>query len=489
MTVHMCRQLKVGQIGSYANLYALGCFMTGVLGYTLQSANQNGPTTFLPYIIAQGLQAAIYTSSSITHSAYVDIPFSDITGSFNTSTQYASYILAIKSNNHPLSNSGLYTIITSSLPAGDSYPTTGTLTFAIDYRSDSTPPVESSLQWSLFSPFAPTGDLSTVVDNPPTNFGNGGTGYQTSGSSTSLRAIYKSPHATAWQLRLCLESYGDRGPGQPLNGICFTATPGFSGSNGDFPNVSNTIAGDAQHLHGPMWFNTTSSLYDGTQPGLDPQTIGGGQVASGINWGFWAWGDDTTGTIVMVNSSSNNGAAGGWMAFGLPEDETMPIAPLPIQRLFTFGNLSQLLGQGINWDTDTITANIGCGGMAMSWDPRNGPISCVPAAWSLLCRDNGSLQTPQFDPHAVDTPFLQATELLPVDLFAGTLTNWYNGVSNPPVLNIEPRRLGRFPFARFGRANQSNYAMPSTGSAWFHVKNGVYLPWDTAVLPLNTNVP
>ena len=100
-----------------------------------------------------------------------------------------------------------------------------------------------------------------------------------------------------------------------------------------------------------------------------------------------------------------------------------------------------------------------------------------------LLNANSNLNYINADAAAGPTPFLGANELIPVDLIAGAQDNNYAD-GNEPVLPMEPRRLGRVPFARQGPAtNMTNWTTGSAGS-WLHAKNGVYLPWGgLSVLP------
>jgi len=349
--------------------------------------------------------------------------------------------------------------------------------------------------------------------------------YHTQSGSYMLRAVYQSPHESGWQVRLCLESSYDRR--QACLGVGFSVAPGFGatvGSNGDFP-----VGG--QHLHGPLWHNTTDLNYVATVVGIDPvlawtvygvdgidvylATPGygnvnpdsamfgsniidsqGNQRGWDVGWRFYAWGDDETGSVVVLNRNIPNIWSGDAMlAFGLPEDETQPLPPLDVQRLFVYGGwFTGGYGNGVMWNDEgnTLQSN-GSGlsaGVAFSLDKRFGPISCVLSSYAYVDGSSGGARTSEsqqirYDVQAADTPFLHATELVPVDVVAGTLDSNCPGYIVPflgtqvySVLHMEPRRMGIFPFARQGRAaNQAQWSAIGPDKTWFHAMNGVYLPW------------
>jgi len=339
--------------------------------------------------------------------------------------------------------------------------------------------------------------VAALTDRPANLWGMPNDGrYHTTGSSYMLRVIYQSPHSSKWQVRLAMESAydtTDAAAGGACTGVSLSIAPGFSGSGGDF-------AVRGHHLHGPQWFNTASSSYRGTVVGLNPVVNGGdrtaaagtagNQAATGshyqvppavalnfsgdIRWRFFAWGDDATGTTVVCIRNLKN-ANEEYVAFGLPEDEPVPLPAHGIQRLFAVGNTFP--GQGIDWRCGTYQ-NDGISGVAYSLDLRRGPVSCTTAPYVYLTGVGGSNDSnhQRYDAAAGDNPFTNSSELLPVDLIAGTRMS-LNAHGDVDVLPLEPRRLGRYPIARLGRANQSTWTTIGSNKDWFHVTNGFYLPW------------
>ena len=640
MTIHTCRDLIVGSTGSYGNFYALGCFMVGVLGFTQVGASGHAAfvSSLLPTPITSGsfsgsalfgsggtgileiplaglpvISGTYYLPALYTYPTYNGEPnmWSGSVGGglgpqtpFNTPGPIPPCILAIKSANYPLANSGLFTITALAYSPGYSDATgtvTGTYNIYFNYRSNDNVPVETgSIQWTLFPPVewvlndvdvpwnndpdadgdvdvpgpdnnpsqtphvysgSPTIQSQPGVDSPrigdtgPPNYypvysfsddtaappgdldydgscydkawlydiragfldgqnpsvpgtvvcnvvdqGSGGVYDYTLGTNgdgkyhaiNMLRAIFQSPHPSGWQVRLCLENAYTRA--SAARGCCFSVAPGTNAPTGSGDFKTGDQGG--LHLHAPLWHNTNSGTFGGTVVGLDPNFSYGYGIPAGNHgnqnqpslfgnttldyaWRFFAWGDDQTGTVFFLNRNMT-GAADGMCLFGIPEDETQPLPPLTVQRLFVIGSCNNN-GNDIHWHCGNYLHD-GTAGMAYSMAPYLGPISCVMANYTLL-NANSNLNYINADAAAGPTPFLGANELIPVDLIAGAQDNNYAD-GNEPVLPMEPRRLGRVPFARQGPAtNMTNWTTGSAGS-WLHAKNGVYLPWGgLSVLP------
>jgi len=346
--------------------------------------------------------------------------------------------------------------------------------------------------------------VASLLDRPAFNNSPDDGHYHGQGSYDRLRIIYQSPHSTGWQVRLCLESAydtGDASAGGACNGVTLSIAPGFSGSGGDFATGQN----GGRHLHGALWYNTASSSYRGLTIGLNPDHAYADHVApAGVlgneyatnntyvmtsfnaghifppavhtddyRWRMYIWGDDVTGAVVVCNRGYFN-ASDEFAAFGLPEDETVPLQPDPIHRLFVVGQSNY--SQGVDWRTGTYQDD-GISGVAYSLNPRQGPISCALATYNFVATQGGNNNGIRFDSSAGDTPFLGGSELLPVDLIAGGRdTNYFNS-PGPEVLPLEIRRMGRFPIARLGRANVGSWTTADSANTWFHTTNGFYLPW------------
>lgn len=184
------------------------------------------------------------------------------------------------------------------------------------------------------------------------------------------------------------------------------------------------------------------------------------------------WGDDVTGAVVICSRGYYN-ASDEFAAFGLPEDETTPLPPDPLMRLFVIGQAD--FAQGVDWRCGTQQDD-GIAGVAYSLDRRGGPISCNMATYTYVADSSNGNTEIRFDTSAGDSPFVQGTEVIPADLIAGTRDNNQQHTTHE-VVRMEPRRLGRMPIARMGRANVATWSAIGDAKSWFHATNGMYLPW------------
>lgn len=396
--------------------------------------------------------------------------------------------VTLRSNQFPLANSGIFAIVddVNFLPAN---------AIAINYSSPSSAKVETGFHTSCSFWQPPPGSdilhiartrsswpgFSSMHGNGLVNRYNGfGTG------STQTRAIYQSPDPSGYVVRLCLEAGYDVSYANAITagGPNLTATPGLSGSSGDFgPRVYTSITSSAYsanlHLHWPQWNNSYL-----TSPGfgqVGTLTAGDNPNVADIGFGgthrvakrFYAWGDDSTGTCVVLVSGSTN-TSDFMMMFGLPEDETTPLLGSTIQRLFSMGQLVD--GQGVDWRTGLQNGDA-IMGFAYSADLRAGPIPCSMASYVPMADSHTNGQSSRFDVAAGDTPFLSGSELIDVDLMAGTWSSLFN-LSTPDIFAFEPRRLGRVPIARQGRSTgQASWLPVGPDYSWFHTTNGFYMPW------------
>jgi len=398
-----------------------------------------------------------------------------------------------------LANSGIFLVTSQSLSLNALF---------IDYRSTSLPFAENTAYVTASLWLPPPGSDNTNYGRTGgsewTTFnalaGNGNTGqYQTQGSATCPRMILQSPDPSGYQVRLCFESTADTTGFLPPGFL--SVYPGFSGSAGDFPTQNWATPTAAPHLHALQWFNLPSypatSYYPvgGALVGFDiTQTTGKG-ANSGFpaylysqNKGFYAWGSDQTGTcavfergypyVYQVQANTYDS----FIIFGIPSDETQPLPADNVNRLFVIG-VNQYNADRVQWACGTYSTD-GVAGLAFSLDKKLGPISCVMSSYTWAANQEtsygpGTTGASIFDTVAGDTPFLEATELISVDLIAGTIPSLYSFSStNIQQLNCEPRRMGRVPFARQGRATgQATWATADTSMQWFHISNGVYLPW------------
>lgn len=453
MTIHLCRDFQTlsGSSAPGTNMYLLSIFLQNVLGFG-PIAMTNFPFTSGSYLMAFGpfnsqLSASINKGSGKEKQVYIP------TASYLLSSNDVNRILTLKSQAYTRSNSGLFRI--TAVDVVNNYAT-------IDYRSTQNPPVEDGLQWKIF-------EKETSIANSWSSGSNGYVGKYNSNlaNAQASRIVFKSPEPySAWKLRLCLESNVDI-----ISGACpigFTAAPGLKPRT-DTPDF------DTLGLHGPMLFNSTSSIYKGTAIGITPGPIGG-------KWSQGQWrvniiGDDLTGTTTMLTRIvSFPGAGHSWMSFGIPNDED-PLLKLrldtndQVQRLFVVG-LSVPSASAINWRNAGFHADSDV--MGVAWSDYNHPIPCVVSSYA----DNSNQVTQVRDAtNRANTPFLGATELIDVELLAGTLPMTDNA-SGSSIYEFEPRRLGNVPFLKQGRSNFGNWSISNdVSSSWLHTENGVYLQW------------
>jgi hypothetical protein len=357
-------------------------------------------------------------------------------------------ILVLKSTNHPRHNSGAFLITSINV---------GTNRYTIDYRSTENPPAEpaDSIMWWLYDK-----DINCPVRGANNTKAAGE--YRGDGNSTTPRIILQSPHALGWQVRICLETATDVS-NQAAPSI--STVPGFGGNAaGDFL-IAGSSAGDGyDHLHAAIYYNASSVNYYGG-------TLGGGDNSGtiGLQYRITLIGDDTTGQTVTAFSRRTGDATGPnsfSIHFGLPDNEPVPLPIHNISRFFIIGSQDSFgsSGNAIN-DISLSTGynNPYCQGTSAT-SPLKIPTSCSPSLWAYVT-GNSQTNSPIFDASAGDCPFISATELLPVDLIAGTIPNWTSsGIAI--FFPYEPRFIGTIPLIRSGRANFGNFVLTSDNATW-----------------------
>lgn len=456
MALHVCRDfLTIGNpLTVYTPFYLLylqALFLRGVLNYSIvgQTGFNIDSATFLKGTgVAGSLNQGGAHIFAFAPDGYV-VSASDI-----------NRILVVKSANNPMQNSGLFRVVGIN---------TANNWWYLNYRSGEAPPAESGLTWRLY-------ENENVFYAQINGTGNGNTGtYQSRGSALTNRIILQSPSSLNWQVRIAYEAAVDCGYNTNEGGVGphlsatspqtgFTTMPGYGGdSAGDF-------AAGGEHLHFPMWINVRNRYNYGTTCGLFTH--------SSTQARFYAWGDDVTGTAFMLARSVISGIDG-FIHFGLAEDEEQPLPPKNVQRLFVIGTNSS--AGSIGW---SCGSNQGRSGMA--YGLSNQPVSCIYSLYNALDGQGFPSSTPiRASTYAGDNPYIAATELLPVDLLAGTQDNQSPlGGTLPEVLNLEGRRLGRAPFLRMGRSNYGYFQVASdVDRSWIHLNDGMFLPWKGAILP------
>jgi hypothetical protein len=456
--LHVCRDfLTTGNplnlFLPYVGQYHLVIFVRACLGYVVV-----GQTNF--NIDGATLRPGSGTNGSLNQGLGNEYAF--LPNGYVVSPADIGRILALKSPANGMVNSGLFRVT--------GIDTTNNWLF-INYRSGDLPPPETGMTWGLYA--------TETVFNASLNYnGNGIAGtYQGQGTATQSRIILQSPSSLNWQVRIAIENTYDTAAG----GGGVTPSAGFSNGATCAPGFGGTVAGDflpgGQHLHADLFYNAHSSDLFG-------QTVGF-WLANSNQARLYMWGDDVSGTVFAVGRTVIGGTDG-MVHFGLCEDEELPLPPHPAQRLFVFGanNLGNGGNNGIYYAGGNNTQH---GGVAFGLS--NQPISCMYSTYTPLfggtfggISGNNSIRN---SPNAGDSPYIAATELVPVDMIVGTHDN-FNDYYNPsPEFQIlEGRRLGRAPFVRLGRSNYGYFQVTTDAThSFIHLNDGMYLPWQGSILP------
>jgi hypothetical protein len=441
---------------SYAQSYLLAIFLRRVLLYThvgSTSFDINGAGSSL--LIATGDTTptaatptfAVGTKAGINFGAGFYYEVSIPSGVRVVSGADVGRLLVLRSTANPTFNSGIF-LITGFNTAG------GVNRYILNWRSTDLPPAEAadSMNWYLYE-----ADAST----PTVGAANSGTGYRGNGTSTTPRIILQSPHATAWQVRICNETVTDRTTNATVP--VWTAVPGFGGNSaGDF-------AVGGQHLHTTQFYDTASSAYR--------NTIGAGSIGASSETRRVTIGGDDTGQAVVVCIrivTSTAGSIGSYVIFGLPDNEPTPL-PNNVNRLFALGNTycgsnSNFLNAfgfltGIDTSINSEGTAFGLTGV---------PITAIGGSWVYLS-GNAEGASPVLDASAGDSPFVGATELLPIDVQVGTFASWSSATVY--TFPFEPRSIGTVPFVRHGRSLGNYTATTDAGHAWYHFLSGFQLQY------------
>lgn len=457
MSIHLCRDFPTHLSASTpgTNMYALSIFMTHVLGFEI-AGSTNFPLNSSSYLLASsGIDQGSYCSLNQGAGAENVIQFP--TASYLISNSDIGRIVALKSSDNPTKNSGLFRITSASISSNE---------LEIDYRSPDLPPSEN-LAWKIF-------ESELNVSNTWSSGSNSSVGYNSNKTADSSRILLRSTLGTNldWSVRLCLESNIDIASSSQVG---MSIAPGWIGDVSSIEHDRGDFTSTDFHLHGPMWFDTTSSLYKGS-------VVGTG-VLIDKNWSTGNWniniiGDDLSGTTLMLlNSSSLSGANDSLVIFGLPDNEPNYLGPDSVQdtsennarRLFSFGNTSGSLN--LTWNQGFQNEGLPQG---MSWGTQNSPIPLVVSNYASIRNESNPIRDSS---NCSDGVFVNATELLDIQLIAGTIdvTQKYD---DNLIYDIEPRILGTLPFLRHGRSNFQSWALTSdVSSSWLHTSGGIYVTW------------
>lgn len=478
MSIHLCRDLVTLPTASSpgTNMYALAIFLHHVLGFNVV-AQRNFPLESSSYEKGGGTTLSgsyLYASMSLGAASnyQVFVP----TASYLVSNSDVNRILALKSDAYPKANSGLFRITSATLSPNvltiDYRTTTGTLS-----------PPDPGLQWRIYEAETIVRNTWSSGSNSPgtsvsssTRFGYGSwdAGVGAGLIASASRIILQSPDESQWQVRLCLESEIDVKSGSCPGG--FTIAPGLYSSTPPYEKPTGKT------LHGPLFNNTTSSLYRGMAVGLGPAMVNNNWTQTG-SWRITMWGDDEAGTCIIVNKGVTLNASG-WAAFGLPEDEflypTIPPNPETMQRLFVMGSPRQ--SGSLDWRTDFFTPTLTSPppNNCIAWSEDEYPIPASLSTYADVFN-----QTTHFKSvaQAGTSSFGGYTEVIDVEIIAGMFDTIFAPTTSS-IFTFQPRRVGRFPMARLGRANYvtwshspDNPGDAGAGPKWLHTERGIFLPW------------
>ena len=454
MTVHLCRDFQTLPDASCpgTNMYVLSAFLHHVMGFTYISDN-NFPIVSGSHVIAQGLTGDLTATLNLGGGQEYDVLIP--TASYLVTSSDVNRILALRSSDHGRSNSGLFRVTAVN---------TGSNELTIDYRSTTFPPVEG-LPYRIFE-----SELS--ASSVWSSGSNGIVGaYNSHKIASASRVMLETDEELgSWRVRLCLESSVD------VQNTCpqgMTVAPGLS--VGTDTNSADFTADDT-FLHGPLFYDTTSSLYRGS---------GVGPASSMVNndWTTGQWrisiiGEDRLGTTTMVTRNvSLPTSASGWLSFGIPDDEDRRFSsrltePEQARRLFVVGHASPTGTMDWRCGFSELDSRSG-----LMWSPLEKPLSCVASSYVSVMNSRDDMRD---SIHADDSPFGGKTTLLDVELIGGTLLSNRHPLDGHAVgpFEFDARRIGILPFLRQGRSNFVPWTLTSGSNfTWLHMENGVFMEW------------
>jgi len=342
------------------------------------------------------------------------------------------------------------------------------------YFSPNLPPAEpsDSMNWYLYEK-----DGSSPIQGASN--GNTTLQYRGNGTSTTPRLILQSPHALAWQVRICHETVDDSSVGTGgVSSECplISFAPGFGG------NASGDFAVGGPHLHTALYYNSNSNNLQGGTLGFGDNT----NIPAGTNsmpYRITLAGDDDGYGVSIFGRRPGNASTprSYFLTFGLPAQEIVPLPPNNEARLFVIGSgLSSGSGNSLN-DMSWYPGNIGGGntqGITIQSAIGQVPLP-VTLNITLLAYifGNGQQGSPIFDGSAGESPWLGGTELYPVDVMAGIVNTWNGSAAiNYGFPRLEGRFLGTIAHIREGRANFSEFTT-TTDLVGQHMRRGLWLLW------------
>jgi hypothetical protein len=270
-----------------------------------------------------------------------------------------------------------------------------------------------------------------------------GPGYFGQSPTFSSKIILQSPHATGWQLRMCVEPISATN----LNVVSFAI--GYQGnSNGDFP-------------FGGITSHTSEFLNANPTAGYLNTTVGGG-AAGGVSR-VTVVGDDGGQSFFAYTKVSSGGANNGILLVGIPDNEPIPNYP-NTDRVFSYGSVSTS-----DYGTIQLRASINNNG---GFTFRNSlPEMCQLVSWANLDGTSGS--NPFYSANAGDSPFTSSTEVTPIEVWGGTTTDPALNIVEPTggavIYYFDQRFMGTAPFLRYGRTNFGAFTLTTDNTTTLSV--------------------
>ena len=449
MTIHICRGLSSlsSSLSPATGLYFLSIFMHHVLGYSIK-ANVNFDITSSSFKKASYNQNIPFTyPASITSSGNtVTIP----SIVYSVTNQDINRILALKSATNPTYNSGLFRILSVD---------TGSNKVTIDYQSSDLPISDNDLIWTIYS-------SEHEITSSWVTSSNGSTGYASSYNSNCSRIMLEKENYLF--ARLCLEDSSMVQTNIPAG--C-SISIGASSRN-DIPEFNK----DFGVLNGPLYFDTTSSLYRGTSIGFNTR-MNSSAWPSG-KFTFTAIGNDINGTTLAIARNEDFITGGNaLLCFGYPEEYNNEILQTKdiISNIFVIGGTNQ---------TQEITIRSGFHNdnhlQGLAWNDLNTLSSCILSQLA----DIRNL-TPNFRTLTTANvcPIINKTEVSNIELIVGTLKSNLSTAASP-IFNFTPKRLGNLPFVKIGRTNYATWSL-TPDKLMYHLSGGIYLQWSGPSLSTN----
>lgn len=450
------------QVVTYTSLNStqfLGC--TGGTG-TMSTGNAVQPSSVITVASTTGFTSTgslnILTTSgtqSITYTGTTATTFTGCTGL--TSLLFSGGTVLSSNNVQTITYTGTTATSFTGCTGGTGTLITGEPVYnqnkyVIDYRGNGDLAIaeaNDTVMWWLYD---------KDINCPQNGAGNGLAGYNGVGTSTTPRIILQSPHALAWQVRICNESTADS-PINIFNAACspITAAPGFGGNSaGDF-----AIGGDC--LHSNIYYDKSGAIANGDY--VCGNGFGDDVATTGIQHRYTLFGDDTGQSVHMVARRLLNatGPRSIYVTFGLPDNEPTPLPIKNIRRLYVLASARGDVGNG---QVNDVALNVGyTNAVSMQGAAfQDGIISAHPSQLAYVTSNN-QLAGPTFDTNAADSTFTSATDLMPVDITAGTIYSWAGG-SPAQIFQFYPKTLGSIPIMMNGRANFGNYTLTSDNASW-----------------------